>query len=226
MRFDILTIFPQAFESYFETSIIKRALDKKIIKIKIYNLRKWAKDKHRTIDDKPYGGGPGMIFKIEPLYKAIQFFKKNKKSNKQKIILLTPSGKQFDQIMAKNFSKQDKIILICGHYEGFDCRIEKFIDEKISIGPYVLTGGELPAMSIVDAITRLIKGVINKESLKEESFGLVKDFEYPQYTRPEVFTFKEKSDRIKKLRVPKVLLSGNHAQINEWKQKNFKKKDL
>ncbi len=225
MRFDILTIFPEAFESYFKTSIIKRAQDKKIIKIKIYNLRKWAKDKHQTIDDKPYGGGPGMIFKIEPLYKAIQFLKK-KKIFKQKIILLTPDGKQFNQRIAESFSKQDKIILICGHYEGFDCRIEKFIDEKISIGPYILTGGELPAMSIVDATTRLIKGVINKESLKEESFGLAKDFEYPQYTRPEVFTFKEKSDRIKKLKVPKVLLSGNHAQIKEWKQKNFKKKDL
>jgi len=233
MQFDILTIFPEVFENYFKTSIMVRAQKKGLVKINIHDLRKWTKDKHKSIDDKPYGGGPGMIFKIEPVYKALKdlnkksFKKFQHKSNtlhktSQKIVLLTPQGKQFTQAKAKQFSKNDRIILIAGHYEGFDWRINKFVDEKISVGPYVLTGGELPAMVIVDATTRLIPGTIRPESLKEESFSFktLINLEYPQYTRPEVFTYQDRSGRILKLKVPKILVSGNHSEIEKWKLKH------
>ena len=244
MQFDIITIFSEVFDTYFNTSILKRAQRKKLIKIKIHNLRRWACDKHKTVDDTPYGGGPGMILKVEPLWRAISTLSKtknkkskikntNEKTKKQKIILLTPKGKQFDQKMAQRLSKLDRIILICGRYEGVDARVEKFVDEEISVGPYVLTGGELPAMLIVDAVTRLVPGVIKPGSLQEESFsiGNSKRFvirrevgeaccEYPQYTRPEVFTYKDKSGKIRKLKVPKILLSGNHKKITEWRQRH------
>ncbi len=220
MQFDIITIFPQIFDSYFQTSILKRAQKKKIIKIKIHDLRFWTKDKHKTVDDTPYGGGPGMILKIEPIYKALKFLNKTKKK-KQKIILLTPKGQKFDQKMAHQLSRLDKIIFICGRYEGVDARVEKLVDKKISVGDYVLTGGELPAMILVDTITRLLPGAINKESLKEETFSQsIINSEYPQYTRPEVFTYKTKSAKVRKLKVPKVLLSGNHKKITEWKLNN------
>ena len=154
MQFDIITIFPQIFDSYFQTSILKRAQKKKIIKIKIHDLRFWTKDKHKTVDDTPYGGGPGMILKIEPIYEALKFLNR-RKNKKQKIILLTPKGQKFDQKMAQRFSKLDQLILISGRYEGVDERIAKHIaDEEISIGDYILTGGELPAMTIVDTVTR------------------------------------------------------------------------
>jgi len=221
MQFDIITIFPQIFDSYFQTSILKRAQKKKIIKIKIHDLRFWTKDKHKTVDDTPYGGGPGMILKIEPIYKALKFLNR-RKNKKQKIILLTPKGQKFDQKMAHKLSKLDKVIFVCGRYEGVDARVEKLVDKKISVGDYVLTGGELPAMILVDAITRLLPGVINKESLREETFSkLIINSEYPQYTRPEVFTYKTKSAKIKKLKVPKVLLSGNHKKIAEWKLRSL-----
>jgi len=254
MQFDIITIFSEVFDTYFNTSILKRAQRKKLIKIKIHNLRRWACDKHKTVDDTPYGGGPGMILKVEPLWRAISTLSKtknkkskiknpNEKTKKQKIILLTPKGKQFDQKMAQRFSKLDRIILICGRYEGVDARVEKFVDEEISVGPYVLTGGELPAMLIVDAVTRLVPGVIKPESLEEETFVSRIDtnlttnstnirkisgqisansrvIEYPQYTRPEVFTYKDKSGKIRKLKVPKILLSGNHKKITEWRQRH------
>ena len=222
MKFDILTIFPDIFENYFNASIIKRAQEKKLIKIKVHNFRSFTADKHKKVDDKPYGGGPGMILKIEPLYNALTKLKFFPKTKNQKIILFTPEGKKFDQKMARHLSKLERIILICGRYEGVDARIDKFIDEKISIGDYVLTGGELPAMILVDAITRLIPGVIRQESLEEESFGDSElTTEYPQYTRPEVFTFKDKFSKIKKLIVPKELLSGNHQKIEKWRQKHF-----
>ena len=211
MRFNIITIFPNIFDSYFKESIIKRAQDKKIVKINIHNLRDYTKDKHKTVDDKPYGGGPGMILKVEPIFTAVSKLKKTK-NKKSKVILLSPKGKKFDQKTASRFSKLDQIILICGRYEGVDERVAKHIaDEEISIGDYVLTGGELPAMVIVDAVSRLIPAVLGKkESLKEESF-LKKDYlEYPQYTRPENF---------QGWRAPKVLLSGNHEKIEEWKKK-------
>jgi len=241
LHFDILTIFPSIFDSYFAASILKRAQEKKQIKINIYNLRDWAKDKHHTVDDRPYGGGPGMIMKIDVLYKAIQSLKKKNlpctlrrsflqqrrditqkvqgKFKKIKVILFSPDGKQFDQKMAKKFSALDRVILVCGRYEGFDARIYKFIDEIISVGPYVLTGGEIPAMAVVDATTRLIKGVIREESLLEESCSEKFIGEYPQYTRPGDFTYLEGSGRIKHLKVPKVLLSGDQKKISEWKQR-------
>ena len=212
MKFDIITIFPKIFDSYFNESIIKRAQQKKLVKINIHNLRKYTTDLHKTIDDRPYGGGFGMVLMVEPIYKAI---KKIKNINKKtKVILMSPKGKKFNQKMAMRFSKLDQLIIISGRYEGVDERVAKHIaDEEVSIGKYILTGGEVPAMVIVDAITRLIPGVIKKGSLIEESFSSFSK-EYPQYTRPE----KIKIDN-KERRVPKVLLSGNHKKIKEWKQK-------
>ncbi len=219
MTFDIITIFPSIFDSYFRESIIKRAQQEGLVKINIHNLRLYTTDKHKTVDDKPFGGGAGMIFKIEPIYKAIERIKRIKKS---KIILLSAKGKKFDQKFARSLSKLNQLILICGHYEGIDERVAKYVaDIELSIGDYVLTGGELPAMVVVDAVTRLIPGVIKEESLKEESFGkgdLEKIGEYPQYTRPEVFSPKKGIC----WKVPEVLLSGNHKKIQEWREKHKK----
>lgn len=221
-QFDIITIFPNIFDSYFNTSIISRAQQSRLVKVKIHDLRSWTTDKHKTVDDKPYGGGPGMILKIEPIYKA---FKKIKQKKKSKIILLTPTGKLFNQQKAKYYSKFDQLILLCGRYEGVDERINRFVHDKISIGNYVLTGGELPVMIMVDAITRLISGVIKPESLQQESFSqLGLNLEYPQYTRPEVFTYKDKHGKLKKITVPKVLLSGDHKKIEQWQKKKTKLK--
>ncbi|PIY78684.1 MAG: tRNA (guanosine(37)-N1)-methyltransferase TrmD, partial [Parcubacteria group bacterium CG_4_10_14_0_8_um_filter_35_7] len=171
LEFDILTIFPNIFDSYFSESIIKRAQKRKLVKIKIHNLRDYTTDKHRTVDDAPYGGGAGMVMKVEPIYKALHALKSKIQNPKSKVILLSPKGRQFNQRLAERFSNLDRIILICGRYEGVDERVSKFVDKKISIGPYVLTGGELPVMIIVDVITRLIPGVIKKESLEEETFS-------------------------------------------------------
>lgn len=220
MQFDIITIFPDIFDSYFNESIIKRAQQKKLVKINIHNLRDHTSDKHKTVDDKPYGGGPGMVMMVEPVFKAIKKIR-GKSKKKTKVILFSPKGKRFDQKMAKSFSKLDRLIMICGRYEGVDERVTKHIaDEEISIGDYVVTGGEIPAIVVVDAVTRLIPGVIAIESLKEESFSLkdIKEatetkYEYPQYTRPGVF---------KDWKVPKVLLSGDHKKIEEWRGKHSK----
>ncbi|MFH1838060.1 MAG: tRNA (guanosine(37)-N1)-methyltransferase TrmD [Candidatus Kuenenbacteria bacterium] len=222
MLFNILTIFPQIFNSYFNESIIKRAQEKKIIKINLLNIRDYAFDKHKTVDDSPYGGGPGMLIKIEPIYLALKAFKLKRKTLKQKIILLTPKGKKFNQRMAERLSKLSQITLICGRYEGIDERVNKLIDEKISIGDYILTGGEIPVMAIIDAVTRLLPGVLGKdESSKVETFSKEGFLEYPQYTRPEIFEMNGK-----KIRVPKVLLSGNHKKIKEWREKNTKTQKL
>lgn len=223
IKFDIITIFPEIFYSYFQESIIARAEKKKLIKINIHNLRDFTVNRHRTVDDKPFGGGPGMVFKIEPIYKAAEALKnRHKKTEKRKVILLSAKGKKFTQKKAYDFSKLEQIILICGRYEGVDERVAKYVaDEEISIGDYVLTGGELPAMIIVDVVSRLIPGVIKEESLKEESFlfkrkqKVPKFFkEYPQYTRPAVFS-PQKGIFYK---VPKVLLSGDHSKIEEWRK--------
>ena len=218
MQFDIITIFPNIFDSYLNTSIISRAQKKKLVRIKIHNLRKWATDKRKTIDDKPYSGGPGMIFKIEPIYSALKSLNKVRKT--QKIVLLTPKGKQFNQKIAKRLSKNKRIILVCGRYEGFDYRIKNFVDEQISIGPYILSGGEVAAMALIEAIVRLIPGVIKQASLKKESFSLKSliNIEYPQYTRPREFTYKNKFGKIKKLKVPKILFSGDHKKIEKWEE--------
>ncbi|MFN7088465.1 MAG: tRNA (guanosine(37)-N1)-methyltransferase TrmD [Candidatus Paceibacteria bacterium] len=230
MRFDIITIFPDAFRSYFASSILARAKKKKLIDIRIHNLRKWAYDRHKTVDDRPYGGGPGMVLKIEPIYRAVYAITTNakrqttKKLGKPCIILFSAKGKILTQEKVKKLAKKKWLILICGHYEGVDERVAKYIaDEEISIGEYVLTGGEIPAMVLVDAVSRLIPGVVGKKaSLREESFSKPGWREYPQYTRPEVFrpTINDKRRTKKGWRVPKVLLSGDHKKIQEWRKKH------
>jgi len=222
MRFDIITIFPDIFNSYLNESIIKRAQKNKKIKINIINLRDFTTDKHRTIDEKPYGGGAGMVFKIEPLAKALDAAIKNSpRLNPPLIILFSASGKQFDFKMASDFAKKyNRIVMIAGHYEGVDARLKNVIRnlkleiDELSVGPYVLTGGELPAMIVVDAISRHIPGVLGKiESLEEKRYGVG----VPIYTRPEIFVYHGK-----KYKVPKVLLSGNHKKIEEWRKKHQK----
>jgi len=221
MRFDIITIFPDVFDSYFKESIIRRALKKRLIEIRIHDLRKWTKDRHKTVDDKAFGGGIGMVMKVEPIYKAVQSLKKSKvKGQKPKVILFTPRGKKFNQKTAYRFSKEKHLILICGRYEGVDERVLKYVaDQELSIGDYVLMGGELPAMVVIETTARLIPGILGKPALLKERITKEKGFiEYPQYTRPEVFEPK-KSIR---WRVPKVLLSGNHKKIGEWREKRKK----
>ena len=220
MRFDIITLFPEIFEFYCQHSILKKAKEKGIIKIKVHNLRDFTSDKHKTVDDKPFGGGRGMVLKIEPIYKAVQSLKSKIKSQKSKIILFTPRGKKFTQKMALEFSKLSQLILICGRYEGVDERVAKYLcDEKISIGDYVLMGGELPALVVIESVARLVPGVIGKSELLKERFTKKGGFlEYPQYTRPEVF----EPQKGVKWKVPKVLLSGNHKKIEEWRKKHSK----
>lgn len=216
MEFIILSIFPKLFNSYLKESLLAKALAKKVIKLKILNIRDYTLDRHKKVDDAPYGGGPGMVMKVEPIYRCLKQIKKKKKS---KIILLDPRGQQFNQKKANNYSKLNQLIIICGRYEGVDERLREFIDECVSIGPYVLSGGEIAAMTIIEATARLIKGFVgDQESLKEETFSWQeKPFEYPKYTRPAVFIAGKK-----KLVVPKALLSGNHAEIREWREKNRK----
>ncbi len=219
MTFHIITIFPKIFDSYFSESIIRRAQKRNLIGIKIHNLRDYTNDKHKTADDTPYGGGAGMILKIEPIYQCVQFIKskiKNKKS-KCRTILFSAKGKKYAQKDAKRLAKYDNLILICGRYEGVDERVARYIaDEEISIGDYVLTGGEIPAMVLVDSITRLIPGVLgNIESAKNESYKEPGYLEFPQYTKPEIFN---------RWRVPKILLSGNHKSINDWRIKHSRTK--
>jgi tRNA (guanine37-N1)-methyltransferase len=218
-RFDILTIFPNILDSYFDSSILKRARDKKLIEVRTHDIRDAATDKRKTVDDTPYGGGPGMVIKIEPVYKTLKKICRVK-SSKTRIILLTPRGNTLDQNKVKQLAKYDRLILIAGHYEAIDARIDKFIDEKISLGNFVLTGGELAAACVVDSVSRLVKGVVGKEeSVADESFSFydkqTKQFnvEFPQYTRP---------DKFMNLAVPKVLLSGNHKLIKEWRTKQSK----
>jgi len=224
MRFDIITIFPKIFSakggSYLNESILKRAQKNKLIDIKIHNLRDFTKDKHRKVDDRPFGGGPGMVITVEPIIKVVSNINRQASKKKIKVILFTPGGKQFDNKIAKQLAeKYDHLILICGRYEGIDARVEKVIKnlirqpaEKISIGPYVLTGGELPAMVLIDSVSRQIPGVLGKkESLEEKRHGVGA----PVYTRPEVFVYKGK-----KYRVPKILLSGDHKKIEMWRRKN------
>ncbi|NMC51363.1 tRNA (guanosine(37)-N1)-methyltransferase TrmD [Candidatus Kuenenbacteria bacterium] len=220
MHFEVITIFPNILDSYFNESILKRAQKKKLITINFHDPRQFATDVHKTVDDRPFGGGPGMLMKIEPLYKTL---KKIKRAKKSRVILFDPAGKKFDQAKAQEFSKLDQLIMIAGRYEGVDARVEKFIDEKISIGPYVLSGGELPAAIVVEAVSRLLPGVLgDDQSSVEETFsGDGSYVEYPHYTRPEVFEYMEKGKK-KKLAVPKVLLSGNHREIKEWREEHRK----
>ena len=218
MKFNIITIFPQIFDSYFNESILKRAREKNLIEIKIHNLRDYTTDRHKTVDDTPYGGGAGMVLKVEPIYKALGALKSKVESRKSKVILLSARGKKWNQQLAKKYSKLDEIIFICGRYEGVDERVKKLVDEEISIGDYVLTGGELGAMIIVDSITRLLPGVLgNAESAINESHSEPGILEYPQYTRPEEFEIGGR-----KQKVPKILLSGDHQKIASWRKKKMK----
>jgi len=207
MKIDILTLFPKMFKGPFDESIIKRAQKKGLIEIQTHDLRKWTKDKRKTVDDRPFGGGVGMILMVEPIYKALRDLK-NKNS---KVILMDPRGRTFNQKIAGNLAKEKHLIFICGHYEGVDERVKKhLVDEEISIGDYVLTGGELPAMIIIDTLIRQIPGVLIKpEASSKESFS-ENLLEYPQYTRPANF---------KGWKIPEVLLSGNHKKIDKWRQK-------
>lgn len=213
MKISILTLFPEMFKGPFDHSIVKRAIDNNLIKIEFINIRNFGLGKHQLVDDTPYGGGNGMVLRADILKKAIESAKDKKlKANEQKIVLLSAHGKNFDQKKAKTYSKLKNLILICGHYEGFDERIKNFIDEEISVGDFILTGGEIPAMLITDSVGRLITGVIKKGSADFESFSPY--LEYPQYTKPQIFN---------NLKVPDVLLSGNHAKIENWrKQQSLK----
>ncbi len=204
MRIDILTLFPEMFEGFLNTSIIKRARDNDLIDIKVHNFRDYSLDKHKRVDDYPYGGGAGMVLMCEPIFRAIDDIR----TDDSLVIMLTPSGKVFKQEVAIDLSKKKHLILLCGHYEGFDERIRTIVDMELSIGDYVLTGGEVPAMAITDAVTRLIPGVISNESLDSESFndGLL---DYPNYTKPAIF---------RGMKVPEVLLSGHHKNIDEYRQ--------
>ncbi|MBU1045021.1 MAG: tRNA (guanosine(37)-N1)-methyltransferase TrmD [Candidatus Omnitrophica bacterium] len=219
MNIDVLTLFPEMFPGILNESILKRAQENKKAKVSIHDMRNWTHDARKTVDDKPFGGGPGMVIKPEPVFEACDdLCKKN-----SYVILLTPQGEKFNQAMAKELSSKKRILMICGHYEGFDERIRKIADKEISIGDYVLTGGEIPAMVLIDAVIRLIPGVLGEESsLDDESFndGLL---EYPQYTRPRVF---------RDMEVPPVLLSGDHKKVAKWrseqalKRTQEKRKDL
>ena len=204
MKIDILTLFPEMFDGFLNTSIIKKAIDNGYVDIKIHNFRDYSTDKHGRVDDYPYGGGAGMVLMCEPIFRAIEDIK----TDDSLVIMMSPSGKVFKQSEAISLSKKKHLILLCGHYEGFDERIRTIVDMELSIGDYVLTGGEIPAMAITDTITRLIPGVITKESLDSESFndGLL---DYPNYTRPEEF---------RGMRVPEVLLSGHHKNIEKFRQ--------
>ena len=203
MKIDILSLFPEMFEGFLETSIIKRARDNGYVEINIHNFRDYSLDKHNKVDDYPYGGGAGMVLMCEPIFRCLDEIK----TDESFVIMMSPAGKVFKQEVAVDLSKKKHIIILCGHYEGFDERIKSIVDMELSIGDYVLTGGEVPAMVVSDAITRLIPGVITSTSLDSESFndGLL---DYPNYTRPEEF---------RGMRVPEVLLSGHHKNIEEYR---------
>lgn len=207
MRVDILTIFPDAFSCYWNESILKRAQKNKLLHLNVHDLRRFATDAHRTVDDRPYGGGPGMVMKVEPFYRALRALKRK---TSVRVILTSAKGKQFTQADARRLARYKHIVILCGRYEGVDERVaEHLADEEISVGPFVLTGGELPAMIMVDAISRHIPGVLGKKESLEEIHG-----SFPQYTRPEIF---------KKWKVPPVLLSGDHKKIQDWRKKQAKK---
>lgn len=212
MKIDIITLFPSMFEGPFATSMLKKAQDKKLVEINFIDLRQFGLGPHKQVDDTPYGGGDGMLLKPEPVYSAVESLK----SKVSKVVLLTPQGKTYSQPMAKKLSKLKHLILICGHYEGFDERIRKLADYQISVGDYVLTGGEIPAMAVVDSVVRLIPGVLGgASSAQEESFSQGKTLEYPQYTRPEEW---------QGMKVPKVLLSGHHGEIKKWRNQQSAKR--
>ena len=210
MKIDVLTLFPAMFAGPLDESIIMRARKKGLLDLKIHDLRQWTHDRHKTVDDRPFGGGPGMLMKPEPLFEAVESLKREA----TKVILLSPGGRKFDQSIARELSAQKDLLLVTGHYEGFDERVrEALADDELSIGDYVLTNGALPAMVVIDAVTRLLPGVLgDDDSSHDESFshGLL---EYPQYTRPAEF---------RGMKVPDVLIGGNHAEIEKWRREQAK----
>lgn len=207
MKIQIITLFPEMFEGVLGASMLWKAQDKKLVEYKLVNLRDFGIGPRKTVDDIPYGGGDGMVLKPEPLFAAVEAAKKNDPA--ARVLLMTPRGKTFNQVSARALAEQKGLIIVCGRYEGYDERITSLVDEQISIGDYVLTGGELPAMVIVDAVTRLIPGVLGGATSAElESFSEGKTREHPHYTRPENF---------RGMKVPSVLLSGNHVQIKDWR---------
>ena len=204
MKFDIITIFPEIFGSFLKESLLAKAQERKVIKIKVHNLRDFAEGRHKVVDDKPYGGGPGMVLKIEPIYKAL---KKIRIGKKTKVIFLSPRGKKFTQKTAEKWAKEVKqLVIVAGRYEGVDERVKKLADETISVGDFITLGGEVPAMAVIEAVTRLVPGVVGKRESVEK-------LDFPQYTRPELFN---------NWKVPKVLLSGDHKKIEEWRRKHSK----
>jgi tRNA (guanine37-N1)-methyltransferase len=214
MKFDILTIFPGMFRGPLEESILKRAQEKKLVEIAVHDLRKWTRDKHNTTDDRPFGGGPGMLMKPEPIFEAVEDLKRDAPGARG--VLLTPQGRKFSQQVAQELAQQKHLVLVCGHYEGVDERVRTaLVDDEISIGDYVLTNGALAAIVVVDAVARLVPGVLgHADSAKDESFtsgGL----EYPQYTRPAEF---------RGMKVPEVLVSGDHAAIARWRAEQSRKR--
>ncbi|MBC2576719.1 tRNA (guanosine(37)-N1)-methyltransferase TrmD [Peptostreptococcus canis] len=214
MRIYVMTLFPDIFNAYIGESIMKRAIDKGILEVKLYNIRDFSDNKHKKVDDYPFGGGAGMVMTPQPIFSAYEHILKENSLDNPKVIYLSPKGRIFNQKMSKEFSIEGDIILLCGHYEGIDQRvIDEIITDEISIGDYVLTGGELPALVLIDSICRLIPGVLNRnESFEDETFenNLL---EYPQYTRPREF---------KGIEVPKVLISGNHKKVDEWRLEKSK----
>ena len=212
MKIDVLTLFPGMFAGPLDESIIKRARQKGLLDLNIHDLRTWTHDRHRTVDDRPFGGGPGMLLKPEPLFEAIEALSREK----TRVILLSPSGRKFEQSIARELAKEEDLLFVTGHYEGVDERVrEVLVDDELSIGDYVLTNGALPAMVVVDAVTRLLPGVLgDDESSHDESFsaGLL---EYPQYTRPAEF---------RGMKVPDMLLSGNHAEIEKWRREQARQR--
>ena len=217
MRIDIITLFPEFFESFVKHSIVGRAVKNNKLEIVTHNLRDYADDKYKSVDDHPYGGGPGMVLRFDVLLKALKNVKAKSKiqNNKSKTILLTPQGQVYKQKMAQELTKETNLILICGHYEGFDERIREYVDIEISVGDYVLTGGEIPAMVIVDSVVRLLPGVLgdDKSSIDESHSPSTSSgqalLEYPQYTRPDEYDGKK---------VPEILLGGNHKEIDAWRK--------
>lgn len=244
LHFHIISIFPESFDSYLNSSMLWRAQKEKKIKVSFYNPRNYSLDKHKKVDSRPYGGGPGMVLQVEPIIRTIKDIRKkisrkysklisNSLNKKIKIIITSPAGKIFDNKLAKDLSlKTSDLIIICGHYEGIDARVKKVLVglkdpllsriEEVSVGPYVLTGGELPALIMIDAIARQIPGVLgNNESLEEKRFSSSE-----MYTRPEILEIKDFSGKIKSYRTPKILLSGHHSEIEKWKKQRRPSKPL
>jgi len=211
VKINVLTLFPAMFAGPLDESIIKRARKKGLLDLKVHDLRDWTHDRHRTVDDRPFGGGPGMLMKPEPVFEAVESLRQR---DETKVIFLSPAGRKFDQQIARELAQQKGLLLVTGHYEGFDERLRRALaDDELSIGDYVLTNGALPAMVVIDAVTRLLPGVLgDDESSRDESFshGLL---EYPQYTRPAEF---------RGMKVPEVLISGNHAEIEKWRREQAK----